>query len=183
MIGQIKKNLISLPSNVYIEFGESGYLTITGLLGTFRYELNKNFNIVIFCNFLYIQYIGKNKFSKKTSSYLGTIYSIILNAIKGVNVGYQKKVLVNGIGYKASVENKNLVLKVGSTHKNIFLIPENLNVTIYDAVQIIITGIDNQEIGNFIAKIIRCCPLDSYQGKGLYIEHTKIKLKEIKKKQ
>ncbi len=181
-MSKVGKKIIVIPSNVSISF-TSNLVTITGLLGSFMYTVRLDLSIFFFCNFLSIFFLkSNNKFFRRNRSCLGTIQSILANAVIGVCTGFKKRLLLNGVGYKAFVNNNILTLRVGHSHKVECLIPFTLKVTVDNFTTISIFGIDKQIVGQFAAVIINFKPSDSYKGKGVCYEGVSLKLKEIKKK-
>lgn len=97
----------------------------------------------------------------------GTIRVLVQNMIKGVTEGYKKDLEIVGVGYKAQVKDKTLVLNVGFSHTVDMIVPQGLKVTTPAATKISIEGIDKQKVGEFAAVIRRVNPPEPYKGKGI----------------
>jgi large subunit ribosomal protein L6 len=101
----------------------------------------------------------------------GLTRSLLANMVKGVNEGYSKQLLVEGVGFKAAVQGQNLQLLLGYSHPVVFSIPKNIKVTVVDTAdkkpQITIEGADKQMVGEVAARIRRFYPPEPYKGKGI----------------
>jgi large subunit ribosomal protein L6 len=101
----------------------------------------------------------------------GLTRSLLANMVKGVNEGYSKQLLVEGVGFKAAVQGQNLQLLLGYSHPVMFSIPKNIKVTVVDTAdkkpQITIEGADKQMVGEVAARIRRFYPPEPYKGKGI----------------
>lgn len=105
--------------------------------------------------------------SKPLKSLHGTIQVLIKNMIKGVTEGFKKELEVVGVGYKAQIREKKLVLNIGFSRPVEINIPESLKVSVPSTNHILIEGIDKQEVGEFAAKVRRICPPQPYKDKGI----------------
>ena len=101
----------------------------------------------------------------------GLTRSLLANMVKGVNEGYSKQLLVEGVGFKAAVQGQNLQLLLGFSHPVVFAIPKNIKVSVVDTAdkkpQITIEGADKQMVGEVAARIRRFYPPEPYKGKGI----------------
>ena len=109
----------------------------------------------------------------------GTIRSLLANIVTGITDGFTKKLELIGIGYRASIEEGELVLLVGFTHPVKLVIPEGLEAKIEKNV-ISISGIDRQRVGQFAAVIRDVRPPEPYKGKGIRYEGEKVRMKQGK---
>ena len=114
------------------------------------------------------------------SSLWGTYASHIENVIKGVNDAYTKKLIIEGIGYKADVEGTDLVLALGFSHPIKVSIPPSLKVTSEKGI-ITVTGVSKEEVGQFAANIRAFKKPEPYKGKGIHYEDEVIRRKQGKK--
>ncbi|MGY9002448.1 MAG: 50S ribosomal protein L6 [Rhodospirillales bacterium] len=112
----------------------------------------------------------------------GTARSVINNMVIGVNEGFTKKLEINGVGYRAQVKGKDLVLQVGYSHEVNHLIPEGIKITCPDQTHIEIQGADKQKVGQTAAVIRAYRPPEPYKGKGIKYADEIILRKEGKKK-
>jgi large subunit ribosomal protein L6 len=111
--------------------------------------------------------------SKQARSDHGTIRAILLNLIKGVTEGYKKELELMGMGYRARVEGKKLIMNLGFTNPVEVALPDDITVSVRDDVVIEITGIDNQRVGLWASKIRSIRKPEPYKGKGIkYIDEV-----------
>ena len=104
---------------------------------------------------------------KQTRAYHGLARALAANAVQGVHEGFQRDLLIQGIGYRAKMEGKRLVLQLGFSHPVNFPIPEGIEINVEDQTKILIRGIDKQQVGEIAAQIRRFRPPDPYKGKGV----------------
>jgi large subunit ribosomal protein L6 len=112
----------------------------------------------------------------------GATRAHLANMVTGVTKGYEKKLELVGVGYRAAVQAKNLTLTLGYSHLINFAIPEGITIETPSQTEIIIKGIDRQRVGQTAAEIRGFRPPEPYKGKGVKYSDEKISLKEAKKK-
>ena len=105
--------------------------------------------------------------NKQTRAYHGLARALAANAVKGVHEGFQRDLRIEGIGYRAKMEGKSLVLQLGFSHPVNFLVPEGIEIDVEDQTKISIKGIDKQQVGETAAQIRHFRPPDPYKGKGV----------------
>jgi large subunit ribosomal protein L6 len=118
--------------------------------------------------------------TKQTEAFWGLTRALIANMITGVTTGYEKKLEINGLGFRANLEGKDLVLGVGFTHPVKIICPEAINFSIEKNI-ITVSGIDKQLVGEISAKIRRIKPPEPYKGKGIKYVDEVIRRKAGKK--
>lgn len=112
----------------------------------------------------------------------GTSRSIINNLVVGVSEGFSRNLEINGVGYRAQLQGKELVLQLGFSHEVRFQVPEGITVQCEDQNHIAISGADKQKVGQTAAEIRNFRPPEPYKGKGIKYEGEYIFRKEGKKK-
>ncbi|MFY9894196.1 MAG: 50S ribosomal protein L6 [Xanthobacteraceae bacterium] len=112
----------------------------------------------------------------------GTSRTLIANLIAGVTKGFEERLEINGVGYRASVQGKNLQLALGYSHDIVYPIPEGITIATPRPVEIVISGIDRQKVGQVAAEIREYRPPEPYKGKGIKYAGERIFRKEGKKK-
>jgi large subunit ribosomal protein L6 len=112
----------------------------------------------------------------------GTTRSLVNNMVKGVSEGWQKKLVLNGVGYRAKATGKSVNLTVGLSHPVDFELPEGLSAETPTQTEIVVSGIDKQAVGEAAAKIRRFRPPEPYKGKGIRYADEHVRRKEAKKK-
>jgi large subunit ribosomal protein L6 len=120
--------------------------------------------------------------SKQHKAAWGFTRAMIANLVRGVEKGYEKKLEINGVGYRAAVQGKNLQLALGYSHDVVYPIPEGIAIVTPRPVEIVITGIDKQRVGQVAAEIRDFRPPEPYKGKGVRYAGEYIFRKEGKKK-
>ena len=112
----------------------------------------------------------------------GLSRSLVANLAAGVTAGFEKRLEISGVGYRASLQGKNLQLALGYSHDVIYPIPEGIAITVARPTEIVIAGIDKQKVGQVAAEIRAFRPPEPYKGKGVKYAGEYIFRKEGKKK-
>jgi large subunit ribosomal protein L6 len=112
----------------------------------------------------------------------GTSRTLVSNLMTGVTKGFESKLEINGVGYRAAVQGKNLQLSLGYSHDVVFAIPEGIAIVTPKPTEIVITGIDKQKVGQVAAEIRAFRKPEPYKGKGVKYAGEFIFRKEGKKK-
>lgn len=114
--------------------------------------------------------------SKQAKSYWGLERALLANIIQGVKEGYEKKLEIHGVGFKAAIEGDTIVLNIGFSHPVILKIPEGVTVTV-EKMNILVSGIDKAKVTGFAAKIKKTKPPEPYKGKGIRYEGEQVRRK------
>jgi large subunit ribosomal protein L6 len=120
--------------------------------------------------------------SKLARSMWGMSRTLVSNLVTGVTKGFERKLEINGVGYRAAVQGKNLQLSLGYSHEVLYPIPEGIQIATPKPTEIVITGIDKQKVGQVAAEIREFRPPEPYKGKGVKYADEFIFRKEGKKK-
>ena len=120
--------------------------------------------------------------TKRARAQWGTSRTLIANLIAGVTKGFEQRLEINGVGYRASVQGKNLQIALGYSHDIVYPIPEGITIATPRPVEIVITGSDRQKVGQVAAEIRDYRPPEPYKGKGIKYAGERIFRKEGKKK-
>lgn len=120
--------------------------------------------------------------SRKASMMAGTTRSLLANMVRGVSEGFEKKLLLQGIGYRAQAQGNKLNLMLGFSHPVIYQLPKDVQVEVLNQTEISIKGIDKQKVGQVASEIRAFRPVEPYKGKGVRYEDERVTLKEAKKK-
>jgi large subunit ribosomal protein L6 len=120
--------------------------------------------------------------TKRALSMWGTSRTLVANLVAGVTKGFEDKLEITGVGYRASVQGKNLQIALGYSHDVIYPIPEGIAIVTPKPTEILITGIDKQKVGQVAAEIRGFRPPEPYKGKGVRYSGEYIFRKEGKKK-
>ena len=111
----------------------------------------------------------------------GTLRAILANMVKGVSEGFERKLELVGVGYRAALQGKDLNLSLGFSHPILFKAPEGITITAPTQTEVLIAGADKQRVGETAAKIRAFRPPEPYKGKGVRYAGEKITIKEAKK--
>ena len=175
-MSRLAKKPITIPQNTEINFSE-GVFSVKGPLGTLSKKLKDDVNVEIKDGEIQFSTAKSTLFAK---ALVGTYASHAINMIEGVNKLYEKRLVVEGVGFKVSVQGKNLNLALGFSHPVIVEIPEGLTVVV-EKNEIIISGIDKESVGEFTASIRALKKPEPYKGKGIRYAGEVIRRKQGKK--
>lgn len=175
-MSRIGKKVITIAPKTEVTM-TSGVITVKGPLGTLTKKFKPDIEITVGPG--EITLIPK-RVTLETKALWGTYASHIMNMIVGVTTPYTKKLILEGIGYKSEVKGSNLVLALGFSHPVIVTIPGTLKVTAEKNV-IIVTGIDKELVGGFVANVRSLKKPEPYKGKGMRYDGEVIKRKQGKK--
>ena len=120
--------------------------------------------------------------TKRARAQWGTSRTLIANLIAGVSKGFERRLEINGVGYRAAVQGKNLQLALGYSHDIVYAIPEGITIATPRPVEIVISGAHRQKVGQVAAEIREYRPPEPYKGKGIKYSDERIFRKEGKKK-
>ena len=120
--------------------------------------------------------------SKDARSKWGMSRTMIVNILSGVKDGFEKRLEISGVGYRAAMQGKNLQLALGFSHDVLYPVPEGIQIVVPKPTEIVITGIDKQKVGQVAAEIREFRGPEPYKGKGVKYAGEKIVRKEGKKK-
>ena len=175
-MSRIGKQLITIPANTTFAIA-NGVVTVKGPLGELSREFKKDIKIEVIDNKIDLK---PTKESLENNALWGTYTSHIKNMVEGVNSGYTKRLLVEGIGYKADIGPTEIVFKVGFSHPVKTSIPKGIKV-ISDKGVLVISGIDKELVSSFAAGLKAIKKPEPYKGKGIRFEGEIIRRKEGKK--
>ncbi len=176
-MSKIGKKILTIPDNVELIVNNKE-VTIKGPKGMLTSILPEGFNIVQNKNKLSI--IPPSKIDHLKSALWGTATALIQNNIIGVTEGFEKKLVIEGIGYKAEVNGDKLVLNIGYSHPVFVDIPKGIEVSVEKNV-ISIKGISKQNVGDFAANVRKLRKTNPYSGKGIHYQGEHIIRKTGKK--
>lgn len=175
-MSRIGKKGIDIPPNTEVTVSNN-FVTVSGPKGSLERLFRPNIKISVEGNHISLV---PEKINKQNMALWGTYSSYIKNMIQGVNIPFEKKLILEGVGFKSEVKGNNLVLALGFSHPVEVVIPSFLNVKAEKNV-ITISGINKEEVGSFAAKIRSLKKPEPYKGKGFRYEGEVIRRKEGKK--
>jgi len=177
-MSRIGKNIITIPPKTEVKV-EGDTVKVTGPLGELSRTFQSGIKIEVKDGKISFTPITKN-INTTISSLWGTVSAHVKNMILGVNKVYEKKLIVEGIGFKADVVGTNLVFKLGFSHPVTVAIPKTLKITSEKNI-ITVSGIDKENVGRYVAELRALKKPEPYKGKGIRYEKEVIKRKEGKK--
>ena len=174
-MSRVAKKPISLPKGVECQV-KADAITVKGPKGTLAIASPAGVSVAVDGGT--IQLSAKSANDTKMA---GTARALINNMVTGVSEGYQRKLELVGVGYRAALQGKDLNLTLGFSHPVVFKAPEGITITVPAQTEILIAGADKQRVGEVAAKIRSFRPPEPYKGKGVRYAGEKITLKEAKK--
>jgi large subunit ribosomal protein L6 len=177
-MSRIGKRPVSIPSGVSAEIA-NGTLTVKGPKGTLSLRLRDEISYTVDGDAILVKPAND---SKSARAFWGMQRTMVDNLMTGVTQGYTKVLEINGVGYRANSQGKNLKLQLGYSHDVDFAIPEGIEIKTPDNTTIEISGIDKQQVGQVAAEIRRWRKPEPYKGKGIKYRGEYIFRKEGKKK-
>jgi len=168
-MSRVGKKIINIPPKVEIQ-ATDGFVIVKGSKGELKQALHPWVSFEIKENKLMVDV--SNKDDKNAKALWGTYRQLINNMIIGVTIGFEKKLEINGVGFKAQSAGQNLTLNVGYSHTVEFVAPKGITILV-DKNVIIISGIDKQLVGEISAQIRKVKKPEPYKGKGIkYIDEV-----------
>ena len=174
-MSRVAKKPIALPKGVELKVaGEA--VTVKGPKGTLSFALPAGVEVNV--NGSEVLLASKDA---ETMKFAGTARAVLANMVKGVSEGYERKLELVGVGYRAALQGKDLNLSLGFSHPILFKAPEGITITAPTQTEVLIAGADKQRVGETAAKIRAFRPPEPYKGKGVRYAGEKITIKEAKK--
>ena len=176
-MSRIGRAPITIPAGVEINVTEGNHITVKGPKGTLERDLVPQIKVSVDNG---IVHVTRPNDSKECRSLHGLTRTLVDNMVIGVTRGFEKKLEINGVGYRATKEGKNLVMNLGYSHQVIMPETEDIQIDVPDANHIVIKGIDKQKGGQFAAEVRGKRPPEPYKGKGIKYDYEVIRRKEGK---
>ena len=177
-MSRVGKNPVAIPQGVTVDVA-GGVATVKGKLGTMKLPITREVEVAVKDGKVWVKPLVENQQSRVM---WGTTRANLRNMVEGVSKGYSKSLEINGVGYRASVQGKNLQLQMGYSHDVSYPIPEGITIKCEKPTAIQISGYDRQKVGQVAAEIRAVRPPEPYKGKGIKYDSEHILRKEGKKK-
>jgi len=177
-MSRVGKNPVTIPQGVTVDVA-GGVATVKGKLGTLKLPISKNVTVSVKDGQVLVEPQGETQESRIM---WGTTRANLRNMVDGVSKGYSKALEINGVGYRAAVQGKNLQLQMGYSHDVLYPIPEGITIKCEKPTAVLISGFDKQKVGQVAAEIRAVRPPEPYKGKGIKYDGEHILRKEGKKK-
>jgi large subunit ribosomal protein L6 len=177
-MSRVAKKPVDLPQGVSATIG-AGTVTVKGAKGSLTLPLKSGIKVVQQEKHLAVEAESEGE---GLNAIAGATRAHLANMVTGVTKGYEKKLELVGVGYRAAVQAKSLTLTLGYSHLINYAIPEGVTIETPTQTEILVKGIDRQRVGQTAAEIRGFRPPEPYKGKGVKYSDEKISLKEAKKK-
>jgi large subunit ribosomal protein L6 len=174
-MSRVAKKPIELPQGVTVTLG-NGEVTLKGAKGQLSVKLAGGVKVAQDGKQLKVDFDATNRVQA------GATRAHLANVLEGVTKGYERKLELVGVGFRAAVQGKTLNLTLGFSHPVNYPVPEGITIEAPSQTEVVIKGIDKQKVGQVAAEIRDIRPPEPYKGKGVRYAGEKIELKEGKKK-
>jgi len=177
-MSRVAKAPVIVPAKVEVNISDAE-ITVKGPLGTLKQAASSN--VIIKKDGGKLIFEAAND-SKQANAMSGTLRALIANMVKGVEKGFEKRLLLVGVGYKAQAQGTKLNLALGFSHPVVHHMPDGVRAETPIPTEIIIKGADKQKVGQVAAEVRAYKAPEPYKGKGVRYSDEKVSLKETKKK-
>ena len=177
-MSRVGKSPVAIPAGVDVSIKED-QISVKGTGGTLNLSRNALVNVVSKDGKLSFEPANE---SREANAMSGTVRQLVNNMVVGVSKGFEKKLSLIGVGYKAAAQGAKLNLQVGYSHPVNIDMPQGITVTTPTPTEVVIKGADRQRVGQVAAEIRAVRPPEPYKGKGIRYADEKIVIKETKKK-
>ena len=172
-MSRIGREPITVPAGVEVTIAEGNVITVTGPKGSITEALCPAMIITLDNGVLHV---ARPDDTKANRSLHGLTRTLISNMVEGVTNGYKKELEIQGVGYRASKQGKDLVMNLGYSHPVVVPETDGITIEVPDPLKIVINGIDKQRVGQFAAEVREKRPPEPYKGKGIryvgeYVAH------------
>ncbi|MGA0121985.1 MAG: 50S ribosomal protein L6 [Gaiellales bacterium] len=162
-MSRIGRRIITLPEGVTVDVAP-GRVTVTGPKGTLEQEISPDMTVEVADGQITV---ARPTDRPNHRALHGLTRSLVANMVEGVSAGYVKELEIQGVGYRAQAQGKNLELALGYSHPVKYDAPEGIEFEVPQPTQIIVRGIDKQKVGQVAAEIRKLRPPEPYKGKGI----------------
>ena len=175
-MSRIGRHPIAVPAGVEVKI-DGSTVTVKGPKGTLTRTVHKNMNVAMEDGQVVVTRPDDRNLNKSLN---GLTRTLIANMVEGVEKGYTKELEVNGVGYRAQKQGKDLVLNIGYSHQVVMSEIEGITIDVPNPNKVVVSGPDKQKVGQFAAEIREKRPPEPYKGKGIKYVDEHIRRKEGK---
>jgi large subunit ribosomal protein L6 len=176
-MSRIGNKAVEIPAKVKVNIDGGGKVAVEGPKGKLDWTLPKGIRASVADNQVSLV---RNAETRSVKALHGLSRALVNNMVVGVSEGFTKNLEIEGVGFKAAVQGKNLNLSLGFSHPVLFPIPEDIKITVTENTKIAIQGVDKKTVGQVAADIRRYYPPEPYKGKGVRYAGEQIRRKEGK---
>jgi len=177
-MSRVAKMPVAIPPGVDVVIG-ADRITVKGSLGALEQNLNDLVKIESHDGHMTFVPVDESTAANAMS---GTMRQLVNNMVNGVTKGFEKKLMLVGVGFKAVAQGSKLNMQIGFSHPVDFVMPEGITVETPAPTEILIKGADRQRVGQIAAEVRSTRPPEPYKGKGIRYSDERIVIKETKKK-
>ncbi len=177
-MSRVANNPVSVPSGVEVQLG-AGSITVKGTKGTLSMPLPARVHVAREGEQLSFAAAAGDRQSKALA---GTVRSLVFNMVTGVTEGFEKRLELQGVGYRAQAQGKRLNLQLGFSHPIDYQSPDGISISTPSQTEVVVAGMDKQLVGQVSAEIRAFRPPEPYKGKGVRYAGERVRRKEGKKK-
>ena len=175
-MSRVAKNPVDLPSSVEVKMN-GRHIQVKGPKGELSLNLHSTVDMVHEDNQLRLAATTEDS----AMAMAGTMRALVSNMVTGVSVGYEKKLTIVGVGYRAQAQGNSLNLSLGFSHPVVYQIAKGVSVETPSQTEIVVSGTDKQLVGQTAAEIRRFRPPEPYKGKGVRYADEQVRRKQAKK--
>lgn len=177
-MSRVAKATITVPAGV--EFNQDGNsVTVKGSGGTLSLNIHESVSVK---NDAGVLSFAPMNDSREANALAGTMRQLVSNMVVGVSKGFEKKLILNGVGFRAAATGDKLNMNVGFSHPVDFVMPAGVKAATPTPTEVVLSGADRQAVGQMAAVIRAVRPPEPYKGKGIRYDNEVVKIKETKKK-
>lgn len=177
-MSRVANNPIALPSGVEVKL-EGQRVTVKGSRGSMALRMHPDVSLAEEEGRLKV---AARKPSKDARALAGTTRAVVSNMVTGVSQGFERRLLIQGVGYRAQVQGRKLNLQLGFSHPVEYELPDGIEAQTPSQTEIVLSGVDKQMVGQVAAEIRSFRPPEPYKGKGVRYADERVRRKEAKKK-
>ena len=172
-VSRVGKRPIAIPDQTTVKY-KNMVVTVKGIKGELRQEIQTGINIEVKDGFVYVHPLDS---SIRIKSLHGLYRNLIANMVEGVTHGFEKKLMLQGIGYRAELADNFIVFSLGYSTQIIYAIPDEIDIEYDKKETVTVRGIDKQRVGQVAAEIRSLRPPEPYKGKGIRYADEIIRIK------
>ena len=163
-MSRIGRKPIAIPAGVEVKLAD-GVATVKGPKGTLTQNIHPNMKVEVADGEILVT---RPNDEKENRALHGLTRALLNNMVEGVTNGFKKELEIQGVGYRAAKQGKNLVMNLGYSHQVIVPETDGITIDVPDPLKIVINGIDKQRVGQFAAEVREKRPPEPYKGKGIH---------------
>ena len=176
-MSRVAKKPVEVPGGVEVKLSGS-QVSIKGSMGNLTLDLHADIQVEQEDGTLRVKV---RREEQSVIAIAGTTRALLVNMIEGVTAGFERKLELRGVGYRAAIQGNMLKLTLGFSHPVIYSVPDGITVEAPSLTEIVVKGADKQQVGQTAAEIRACRPPEPYKGKGVRYADERVVIKEAKK--